>query len=164
MAMESDTYQSTSNPSRASRTAGSITRERGRLPKRSSARHRAGAWPGALTDTGPSMFAPSFTAGQPYMPPRALPPTSSNMSARAARGARVPPSMATTVPSGRRITMPAMPPMPLVKGSTTPITNAAATAASTALPPSRSISTPASAARWCSAVTIPSRATGSVFQ
>src|SRR5260221_8032360 len=109
------------------------------------------------------MFAFSFTAGQAYMPERAPPPNSSNMSARAAFGARVPPSIEVDDPSARRMTNPAMPPMPLVNGSTTPMTKAAATAASTALPPSRSTSTPASAARGCSAVTIPLCATGSVL-
>ena len=56
-----------------------------------------------------------------------------------------------------------MPPMPLVSGSTTPIAMPAATAASTAFPPSWRISRPASAPRWCSAVTMPLRATGSVL-
>ncbi len=93
------------------------------------------------------MFALSFTAGHAYIPARAPPPTSSNMSGRTAFGARVPPSIDVTRPSGRRITRPAMPPMPLVNGSTTPMTNAAVTAASTALPPSRIASMPASAAR-----------------
>src|SRR5438132_10686788 len=85
------------------------------------------------------------------------------MSGRAAFGAAVPPCTLVSVPSAVRITRPAMPPMPLVNGSTTFMTNAAAIAASTALPPSRMTSMPASAARWCSAVTMPCVATGSVL-
>src|SRR5690242_12691676 len=109
------------------------------------------------------MFALSFTAGHAYIPDRAPPPSSSNMSGRAAFGARVPPCTLVTTPFTSRITRPAMPPIPLVNGSTTFITNAAAIAPSTAFPPSRMTSTPASAARGCSAVTIPCAATGSVF-
>ena len=110
------------------------------------------------------MFALSFTAGHAYMPERAPPPCNVNMSGRAAFGARVPPSMDATLPSASRITSPAMPPIPLVNGSTTPITKAAPTAASTAFPPSWRICTPASAARRCSAVTMPLFAAASVFE
>src|SRR4051812_40922840 len=45
--------------------------------------------------------------------------------------------------------------MPVARGSTTPLANAAATAASTALPPACKISRPASAAGGCLAVTMP---------
>src|SRR5215472_12941749 len=55
------------------------------------------------------------------------------------------------------------PPAPLIHGSTTPTAHAAAVAASTALPPSRSISTPASAARRCPADTMPALVSASAF-
>src|SRR5262245_17698324 len=45
--------------------------------------------------------------------------------------------------------------MPVICGSTTPCTSPQATAASTALPPARSASTPASTASGCGATTIP---------
>ena len=77
-----------------------------------------------------------------------------NMSGRAARGARPLPSMTVSRPSGRRMTIAATPPIPLSAGSATPMTNAAVTAASTALPPSRSTSSAASVASGRSVVTI----------
>src|SRR5579859_7668459 len=85
------------------------------------------------------------------------------MSGVARAGAAPAPSIAVTVPSGCRMTHQATPPRPLVVGSTTPIANAAATAASTALPPSRRIRAPASAARGCSAVIIAPVETASLF-
>ena len=54
------------------------------------------------------------------------------MSGVARAGAAPPPSIVVTVPCGSRMTHHATPPSPLVIGSTTPIANAAATAASTA--------------------------------
>src|SRR5579875_3240363 len=59
--------------------------------------------------------------------------------------------------------MKAMPPTPLMNGSTTPMAKAVATAASMALPPRRSISAPASAASGCIAATIPPLDTASVL-
>ncbi|MGI4953890.1 MAG: hypothetical protein ACRYGM_18965 [Janthinobacterium lividum] len=47
------------------------------------------------------------------------------------------------------------PPTPHICGSTTPWLKAQAMAASTALPPARSISTPASTASGCAATTMP---------
>src|SRR5258708_11839796 len=61
------------------------------------------------------------------------------------------------------MTRAAPPPTPLIAGSTTPIAKAVATAASTALPPARSISSPAAAASGCMAVTMPCSATASRF-
>ena len=51
------------------------------------------------------------------------------------------------------------PPRPDPAGSQTPSANAAATAASKALPPASSISTPAAVARWCAVATMPVRET-----
>jgi hypothetical protein len=85
------------------------------------------------------------------------------MSGVARTGAAPAPSIVVIVPSGSRITHQATPPSPLVVGSTTPIANAAATAASTAFPPSRRIRAPASAARGCSAVIIAPVETASLF-
>ena len=48
-------------------------------------------------------------------------------------------SMVVTCPSGVRMTMKPPPPIPQEKGSVTPSTPAAATAASTALPPERKV-------------------------
>ena len=58
----------------------------------------------------------------------------------------------------------ATPPRPLVVGSTTPIANIAATAASTAFPPSLRMRAPASAASGCSAVIIAPLDVASVFR
>ena len=55
----------------------------------------------------------------------------------------------------RWITIRPSPPIPLAFGSTTPIAKAAATAASTALPPALSISRPACEARACADATMP---------
>ena len=95
--------------------------------------------------------------------PAAPDDVSSYIAGVARTGAAPAPSMVVTVPSGWRITHQATPPRPLVVGSTTPIANAAATAASTALPPSRRILAPASAASGCSAVTMPAVDTASLF-
>ncbi len=85
------------------------------------------------------------------------------MSAVARTGAAPLPSSVVIVPSGWRMTHHATPPSPLVVGSTTPIANTAATAASTAFPPSRRMRAPASAASGCSAVIIAPLEVASVF-
>src|SRR2546430_1748614 len=91
------------------------------------------------------------------------PDCSSYISAVARTGAAPLPSIVVTVPSGCRMTHHATPPSPLVVGSTTPIANAAATAASTALPPSRRMRAPTSAASGCSAVIIAPDDAASLF-
>jgi len=65
-------------------------------------------------------------------------PFSQKESGRIAAGDSSRPSIVVTFPRAVRITMKPPPPMPQEKGSVTPSTLAAATAASTALPPSRS--------------------------
>ena len=91
------------------------------------------------------------------MPPPLRPgSSSSNRSSRAARGRTPAPSSVSVRPlAASWATTQATPPTPLMKGSTTPTAKAAATAASAALPPRWRISTPASAASGCMAVTRP---------
>ena len=64
-------------------------------------------------------------------------PFSQNESGRIVAGDSSRPSIVVTLPPAVRITMNPPPPMPQEYGSVTPSTPAAATAASTALPPSR---------------------------
>ena len=66
-------------------------------------------------------------------------PFSQNESGRIARGDSSRPSIVVTFPLEVRITMNPPPPMPHENGSVTPSTPAAATAASTAFPPWRSV-------------------------
>ncbi len=75
-----------------------------------------------------------------------------NESGRMAAGAFSRPSIVVTWPFGVRITMKPPPPMPAENGSVTPSTAAAATVASTALPPRFSVSI---AALVASASTVP---------
>src|SRR5215831_2200017 len=56
-----------------------------------------------------------------------------------------------------------MPPTPLMKGSTTPMANAVAIAASMALPPRARMSAPTCAASGCMEVTMPARLTASLL-
>src|SRR5438445_11772353 len=142
--------------------AGSKRRDHGSFPRRRCASSYAATAPGTVTDSGPSTFASFLPAGHPYMPDRVPPPKSSNISGRDASGARVDPSNELDLPS-RQTTRPAIPPSPLPIGDVTPSAKAVARAASSAFPPSRRISTPASAASG-SAVTMPLVATASVFE
>ena len=66
-------------------------------------------------------------------------PFSVNESGRIAAGESSRLSIVVTLPRGVRMTMNPPPPMPHENGSVTPSTPAAATAASTALPPRRSV-------------------------
>src|SRR5438132_10475008 len=63
--------------------------------------------------------------------------------------------MTSSRPSARRTSITPQPPSPHIIGSITPWTKAVATAASTALPPARSTSRPASAASGCGQTIIP---------
>src|SRR5437773_10753538 len=102
-------------PSRARRIAGSNSRAHGSFPSRRCASSYAATAPGTVTESGPSTFASFLTAGHPYMPDRAAPPTSSNISGRDASGARVDPSKELVLPSCHT-TRPAIPPRPLPIG------------------------------------------------
>src|ERR1051325_10888317 len=84
----------------------------------------------------------------------ALPAVSTYMSRVARVGAVSRKSSAPTVPSCIRVTMNPPPPMLPATGWTTASANATATAASTALPPRRSTSTPTSLARGCDVTTM----------
>ena len=79
-------------------------------------------------------------------------PFSKNESGRIVAGAFSRPSIVVTLPCGVRMTMKPPPPMPAENGSVTPSTPAAATVASTALPPRLSVSI---AALVASASTVP---------
>ena len=84
----------------------------------------------------------------------ALPAVSTYMSRVARVGAVSRKSSAPTVPSCIRVTMNPPPPMLPATGWTTASANATATAASTALPPRRSMSTPTSLASGCDVTTM----------
>ena len=85
----------------------------------------------------------TVTAGQPS---RGMPPMRRSVSASASAGVR-PEELSPCSRPSAQMSAKASPPRPLDVGSVTVSAAAAAIAASTALPPRRSISSPASAAR-----------------
>jgi len=135
---------SRAKPSSAYATAGSNRRSKGSLPNRPwRSRHAAGA-PGTVTESQPR-------AGTWAWPSRA------KRSGACAAGARPDPfSPCSRSPSQTRAK--ASEPMPLTHGCTTVSVAAAAMAASTALPPARSMRKPACAASGELVATTPLRA------
>ena len=95
------------------------------MPYFFSARAHVGGVPGTPAES-PLKRAGSNGSGLPF---------SQNESGFIDRGAVSRPSIVVTLPSAVRMTMKPPPPMPHENGSVTPSTPAAATAASTALPP-----------------------------
>ena len=99
--------------------------------------------PGVATASAPWSEASCGTPGRTYR------------SRSAAAGAVSRASIAATSPSALRISTKTPPPSPAEKGWATERAKAVATAASTALPPASSISSPARAASPCDATSIP---------
>src|SRR5262245_55713000 len=153
-------YQSGTKPSRARAMVGASTSRNSIVPHRARASVRPATDPGTATERGPKALRSPRTRGQAK---RAvdIPSPSGNISALAASGAHPLKSRARASPLRVRWTnMVPDPPSVLMKGSTTVIANAVATAASTALPPAMRIVAPTSAPSGCSAVTIPRGARG----
>jgi len=122
---------STSKPSSAARIAGRSSSASGRVPKRPAARCQVRSVPGTPTPR-PLVTRSAKGIGWPVA-------GSMKLSSRKAAGAVSRPSMVTARPwRASQITMNPPPPMPAEYGSVTPRVAAAATAASTALPPRRS--------------------------
>ena len=125
------------NPSSARRSAGSNSLAQGSLPCCLCASSSSRTAPGVPTERPPTTAS---------MKGIALPSGSRNSFSSAAIGAVSRPSYALTrLPS--QCIMKAPPPSPELCGSTSPSTSWIAIAASTALPPDRRISRPASVAR-----------------
>ncbi len=130
------------------------------MPYRSSARASPATDPGTATDRWPYSFAACSTRGHAKSPSE-IPSISRNMVASARAGAWPLKSIATVSPRFARWTSIVPEPASVdMKGSTTVIANAVATAASTALPPSSRIVAPTRAPRGCSATTRPRGASG----
>ena len=122
--------------------AGSTTSASDRLPWRESIVHQAIRLPGVATLARPTLFrrptassTPGAAAGSGV---KVVGPTPA--------GQRPWPSRMVWRPSGSRMCANPPPRTPTIIGSTTVSVNSVATAASTALPPAASISTPAAEA------------------
>ena len=134
----------TAKPPSARRIAGASRVSNGRVPKRAFSAIQAPTAPGTVTASHPRSGIASRPAKRSGLQPagerpEALRPCSSDPSQRIAKASE---------------------PRPLPVGSTTVSAAAAASAASTALPPSRSISSPAWAASGCEVATTLSAITG----
>src|SRR5712692_1273375 len=153
-------YQSWTKPSRASAMAGRSTSASSMVPKRSRASVNPATEPGTATARGPTTLASSATRGHAKSSDTP-PPATRYMPSYAAAGATALKSTVRVSSSLARWTsMVPAPPMVLMKGSTTVIANAVATAASMALPPRARIAAPTSAPIGCSATTRPRGASG----
>ena len=144
----------TGKPSSANLMAGWNSFAQGSLPYFRCAISSMETTPGMPTDNPPGM-ACGLVRGLPF--------ASRNMSARAEAGAISRPSkLVVFFVLGSNSSMKAPPPMPDDSGSTRPSTICTAMAASTALPPARSISSPASAASGLAAATMSCFANGTM--
>ncbi len=132
--------------------AGSNSFAQGSLPYLLCAISSIETTPGMPTDNPPGMASGLL---------RALPSGPRNMSGRAEAGAISRPSkLVVFLLLGSNTSRKAPPPMPEDSGSTSPSTIWVAMAASTALPPARSMASPASAASGLAAATISCLAKG----
>ena len=158
--IEAAVYQSTSKPCSARWMAGSSTCSSGRDPYRLWAMQKPAIVPGTVADFGPIMFSLLATLCSPMS--MIAESDTWYISAVAAPGARGLNSITVDFPSfARCISMNPHPPMLVIIGSTMQATAPVATAASTALPPTFSISNPASEDRAWFAATTPFSATTS---
>src|SRR5215831_13149635 len=142
-------------PPRASSMAGWIASRSSIVPKRSRASASPATDPGTAGASQPRSLAAPSTFGQAKRP-REMPVVIRNIDSWARMGAQPLKSSATVSP--RRATCTSIVPEPAIvdmKGSTTVIANAVATAASTALPPRSRIRAPTRAPSGCSAATRP---------
>src|SRR5258706_9581041 len=150
------------NPPRASSIAGWIASRRANVPYRSRASESPATDPGTAGASHPRSFAAPSTLGQAKRP-REIPVVVRNIDACARLGAQ--PLKSSAMVSPRRAMCTSIVPEPAIvdmKGSTTVMANAVATAASTALPPRSRIRAPTRAPIGCSAATMPCGA-GAVF-
>src|SRR2546426_4783717 len=143
--------------------AGLITSRSSMVPYRSSACESPATEPGTAAASQPRSFAAFSTLGQAKRP-REIPVLRRNIESWARIGAQPLKSSATV--SSLRARCTSIVPDPAIvdmKGSTTVIANAVATAASIALPPRSRTRAPTRAPSGCSAATIPRRAGGVRF-
>src|SRR5712691_5919747 len=159
-AMVSAWYQSWTKPSRASAMAGRNTSPSSMVPKRSRARVNRATEPGTATARGPTTLASSCTRGHAKRSDTPPPTTRYIPSYEAAGATALKSTVSVSFSLARCTSMVPAPPIVLMKGSTTVIANAVATAASMALPPRARIAAPTSAPIGCSATTRPRGASG----
>jgi hypothetical protein len=145
------------NPSAAYAMAGAASSANGRVPNRSRSAKHPSTNPGTEGESGPRCAITRRPSGASW-------PCSRMNSSDAPRGAMPLPWKARRSPllppeeSGLATMAKRSPPIPQRPGMTTVPTSAAATAASTALPPVASTRSPADETRGCCAPMMPSRA------